>query len=298
VRGIAELTAAETGETPDEMIAEAPQPIDALLARDVLERVVCGVDLTPAGLEAARQAASLVNDDGSLLLVGAVVGDPVAVSAAAGLGGTVVHVPPDEATRARHRAALRDAARAARATFPPTRDELVENQTPLGALLQAIADERATLAVVGSHDWHRLPGIALGSVATHLLHKAPCSILIARPHGARLSRVLVGIDGSGASVLALAVAAELALRLDCGLEKLVAHGGAGVHDLDVVARLAPDVDSTDDPVHALVSKAAPGDVIVVGSRALHGVRALGSVSERVAHRAPCSVLVVRPRLGT
>jgi nucleotide-binding universal stress UspA family protein len=26
---------------------------------------------------------------------------------------------------------------------------------------------------------------------------------------------------------------------------------------------------------------------------LHGVAALGSVSERVAHRAPCSVLVVR-----
>ena len=35
------------------------------------------------------------------------------------------------------------------------------------------------------------------------------------------------------------------------------------------------------------------DLLVVGSRGLHGVRALGSVSERVAHRAPCSVLVVR-----
>jgi nucleotide-binding universal stress UspA family protein len=33
--------------------------------------------------------------------------------------------------------------------------------------------------------------------------------------------------------------------------------------------------------------------LVVGSRGLGGVRALGSVSERVAHRAPVSVLVVR-----
>jgi nucleotide-binding universal stress UspA family protein len=276
------------------MIAETPHSTDALLARDVLERVVCGVDLTPAGLEAARQAASLVNDDGSLLLVGAVVGDPVAVSAAAGLGGTVVHVPPDESTRARHRAALDDAARVARATFPRAQVGLVDDQAPIEALLRAIDDERATLSVVGSHDWRRMSGIALGSVATHLLHKAPCSVLVARPRGDRLTRVRVGIDGSSASVLALAVAAELASRLDCKLEKLVAYGGIAAPSSERVAPFAPDVESADDPIRALLSSAAAGDVIVVGSRGLHGVRALGSVSERIAHRAPCSVLVVRP----
>ena len=35
-------------------------------------------------------------------------------------------------------------------------------------------------------------------------------------------------------------------------------------------------------------------LVVVGSRGLGGVKALGSVSERVAHLAPCSVLVARP----
>lgn len=35
------------------------------------------------------------------------------------------------------------------------------------------------------------------------------------------------------------------------------------------------------------------DRVGLGNRGLHGVRALGSVSERVAHRASCSVLVVR-----
>ena len=34
-------------------------------------------------------------------------------------------------------------------------------------------------------------------------------------------------------------------------------------------------------------------LIVLGARGLSGVSALGSVSERVAHQAPCSVLVVR-----
>ena len=35
------------------------------------------------------------------------------------------------------------------------------------------------------------------------------------------------------------------------------------------------------------------DLIVVGSRGLRGLRALGSLSERIAHEARCSVLVVR-----
>jgi nucleotide-binding universal stress UspA family protein len=34
------------------------------------------------------------------------------------------------------------------------------------------------------------------------------------------------------------------------------------------------------------------DLVVVGSRGVHGLRALGSVSERVAHQAHCTALVV------
>ena len=44
---------------------------------------------------------------------------------------------------------------------------------------------------------------------------------------------------------------------------------------------------------ALVEAAADADLLVVGSRGLHGFKALGSVSERVAYEAACSVLVVR-----
>jgi nucleotide-binding universal stress UspA family protein len=275
------------------MPTDVLHPNHVRVGKDVFERVVCGVDLTAAGLEAARQAAGLVNDGGSLLLVTAVVGEPVAVTSAAGLGGTVAHTAPDESTRARHRAALANAERAAQGAFPRTRVSLIDDD-PLDALLDAIRDERATLAVVGSHDYRRLPGITLGSVATHLVHKAPCSVLIARPHGNRPGRVLAGIDGSTESMLALAVARDLALRLDGQLETLVAYGGRPVHDLDAVVRLAPDVATFDEPVHALVSQATAADVIVLGSRALRGLHALGSVSERVAHRAPCSVLVVRP----
>jgi nucleotide-binding universal stress UspA family protein len=43
----------------------------------------------------------------------------------------------------------------------------------------------------------------------------------------------------------------------------------------------------------LLDASVESDLLVVGSRGLHGPRALGSVSERVGHRALCSVLVVR-----
>lgn len=47
------------------------------------------------------------------------------------------------------------------------------------------------------------------------------------------------------------------------------------------------------PVEALAASAADADLLVVGSRGLHGLKSLGSVSERVAHQAECSVLIVR-----
>jgi nucleotide-binding universal stress UspA family protein len=51
------------------------------------------------------------------------------------------------------------------------------------------------------------------------------------------------------------------------------------------------------PEHALVETARRGaaDLIVVGHRGLSGVARvlLGSVSEYVAHHAPCSVLIAR-----
>jgi nucleotide-binding universal stress UspA family protein len=52
-------------------------------------------------------------------------------------------------------------------------------------------------------------------------------------------------------------------------------------------------DLPDDPVTALVAAAADADLVVVGSRSLHGLGSLGSVSERVAHQARASVLIVR-----
>ena len=47
--------------------------------------------------------------------------------------------------------------------------------------------------------------------------------------------------------------------------------------------------------HDAIARVGDGvDLIVMGARGLKGAKALGSVSERVAHKAASSVLVVRP----
>jgi nucleotide-binding universal stress UspA family protein len=128
------------------------------------------------------------------------------------------------------------------------------------------------------------------------VHEAPCSVLVVRKPAAPAAfprSIVVGVDGSSQAEVAYAVASELTDRFGATLRPLAASGGKYV-DTDGLGRQLPElaVDSR-EPVDALTAAAARADLLVVGSRGLHGLRALGSVSERVAQRANCSVLVVR-----
>ena len=154
---------------------------------------------------------------------------------------------------------------------------------------------RATLVALGDHGNSRSVGILLGTTATTLLHEAPCSVLLARPPADQSgfpSSIVVGIDGSSTALLAFEAARELGERLGVPVRVLVASGGKPVH-IDGL-RSVPGLEWDDrKPLDALLDASANTDLLVVGSRGLHGYAALGSVSERVAHRAACSVLVVR-----
>ena len=104
--------------------------------------------------------------------------------------------------------------------------------------------------------------------------------------------ILAGVDGSSASRRALEVARELGSRLNVPIQAVAASGGKPVH-WDGLRDVEGLRWSEQGPVNALVEMSAAVDLLVLGSRGLHGLAALGSVSERVANRTFCSVLVVR-----
>ncbi|HZD87507.1 MAG TPA: universal stress protein [Gaiellaceae bacterium] len=257
-------------------------------AESVFARVVVGVDGSAQGFEACRQAARLA-PPGALLEAVAVVHLSDAVHAAFRAAEVA-----DELGLAADRA-LDRAAR----ILGETAETRFVNGFAVTALIREIEATGATLVALGSHGHRRSAEMLLGGVSGDMLHQAPCSVLIARrPAGETVERVfprsiVVGVDGSPEAALALAAAAELVERLGARLRVVVAAGGKGVNLSEARAQ-APGLDEVPGrPVPALVEAARAADLLVVGSRGLHGFAALGSVSERVAHEASCSVLVVR-----
>jgi nucleotide-binding universal stress UspA family protein len=139
-----------------------------------------------------------------------------------------------------------------------------------------------------------------------------------------ISTIAVGTDGSGTATEAVAVAADLAQRLDAKLVLLSAfqgsgktpvdHGGASVElqwamstaaqvqeilvrteaDLKAKAIDCTTVVDEGDPADVLVRLATEcgADLLVIGNKGMQR-RVLGSVPNTVAHKAPCSVLVVK-----
>jgi nucleotide-binding universal stress UspA family protein len=139
-----------------------------------------------------------------------------------------------------------------------------------------------------------------------------------------ISTIAVGTDGSGTATEAVAVAADLAQRLDAKLVLLSAFQGSGKAPVDhsgasverqwamstaaqvqeILVRTEADlkakaIDCTTvvdegDPADVLVRLATEcgADLLVIGNKGMQR-RVLGSVPNTVIHKAPCSVLVVK-----
>jgi nucleotide-binding universal stress UspA family protein len=162
-------------------------------------------------------------------------------------------------------------------------------------LRHVCAENDATLLALGGRSSSRFLGMMVGETASSLLHDAARSVLFARPQGGQRwhpNRILLGLDGSEYSLAALAVADELAGRLGSEVHVLTATGGKTVGREGSWTERVSEW-ASGDPVSALRDRSVRADLVVIGSRGLHGVRALGSVSERVAHRSHCSTLVVQ-----
>lgn len=265
----------------------APAPVHG-----VWDRVVCAVDLTPASVTAARQAAWLMPAAAKLTLC--VVASPEAIE-----GGVLL----DSSLMDKARTGL-ERTQSQFAAFHESELHLREGP-PIHRLLEELRAEQATMVAVGSHRHNRAAGIALGSVARAMLHEAACSVLVAHAGdetaldapATNRGDVVVGFDGSGGARRALGVGRELAARLSLNLRVLVATGdahppGPGWSRDELGENLAV----SEDPraaVDALTHASGSAGLLVLGSRHLRGIPALASVSERVAPRASCPVLVVR-----
>jgi nucleotide-binding universal stress UspA family protein len=167
---------------------------------------------------------------------------------------------------------------------------------PVPVLRMARDEAEATLLALGGRLSSRLLGILLGDTVTELLHDGRCSALIARPapEGAwEPRRLVVGMDGSPAALAALQAADDIASRLGANVE-VVAAGGVAAQPGDAGWTKRIDRREDSSPAAALIERSRDADLVVFGSSGLRGLRELGSVSEKVAHQAACSVLVVSP----
>jgi nucleotide-binding universal stress UspA family protein len=196
---------------------------------------------------------------------------------------------------------------------------------PARALLDAAGD--ADLLAVGPRGRNELKGLALGSVTQTCLHHAPCPVAVVRGNDEPAAesgtgaRIVAGVDGSETSDRALRWALDdararggivaavhawnvpFSMSLTPGTRDHSAFEEAAQRLLDQAvdgtAAEYPDVrvervlvDAS--PADALLGAAREAALVVVGGRGVGGFRGLllGSVSQQLAHHAPCPVVVV------
>lgn len=179
------------------------------------------------------------------------------------------------------------------------------------------------LLVVGCRGHRPVARVLLGSTSGTVAAHAPCPVLVVR--GLRTRRhgpVVVGSDGSSASAVAVAFAADMAEREGTGLSAVLAlppvtdamgfvsgwdEGQITAARVELSRSLAgvaadhPGIIVSEDliqahPVDALLRHARDARAVVVGSRGAGGVPALvlGSVSRGLLLHSPAPVAVVRP----
>lgn len=255
--------------------------------------IVCGVNGSRADAETVRQAALLCGPEGRL--------DIFCVLDEHGYG------PTEQATIApsRGEAAIDKARRSAKELGVVARTCIVHGASAWESLSQLSSG--ADLLVLGSRGGSRAGGIMLGSVATEAVHRAHVPVLVARPTpGAPFpEQILLASDGSPCSRVAAELAVAIARIHESEITILTAgdESQAQRHELAEEAATIkfltgrdPVVVTRTEPARAVIEEYARSErpsLVVVGSGGKLGIRALGSVSEHVAHNVRASVLVAR-----
>ena len=257
-------------------------------------RIVCGIDGSRSSPVAIEQAIALSGLNTALVFV--------CVRETRGAGATrQATISADRAD-----ATLETAVALAREAGIDAAAEILPGHDPRSVLLDEAS--RSDLLVVASHGGSRAGGIALGSTASAAVHRARVPVLVARrpPAGVDFPhRILVATDGSRDASRAVELTARIGhrhhasvyvLSVDPGAHGDPSHIAVDAVDLSAALGREPTILRVSGHADERILETAASEkaaLVAVGSRGLKGVRALGSISERVAHHAPCSVLVAR-----
>ena len=141
------------------------------------------------------------------------------------------------------------------------------------------------------------------------MHAAKLPVLVARrpPEGRRFPRdILVATDGSPDARRGIELAGRIAGAHDSRIALVLVSEGHAQHEgtleedavtvREETGMLPATIEEFGRSAEGIaeVTRRERVSLLIVGSRGLGGARRLGSVGERLAHEASCSVLVARP----
>ena len=185
-----------------------------------------------------------------------------------------------------------------------------ERGSAADVLVSLAKDEHADLLVVGNKGMTGAARFLLGSVPDSVSHRAPCDLLIVKTTGATSSRdgpalyrrILLATDGSHTSLEA--VKRGFGLAGSVGATPILFYAGhpktAEIVFAEVTREFLPagmlqTESATGDPADAISKVVSAGyDLVVLGNKGMvGGGRQAGSVPDKVSHRAPTDLLIVR-----
>jgi nucleotide-binding universal stress UspA family protein len=280
------------------------QPAPDAGATPVFADVLCAIRGKEGGFAAVEQAALLAGTQGRLTLL-------AVTSFRSGGTHRAPAIGPGQATEI-----LRGAEAIAQQVGVPYEREVDPRSPPARVILDWSTGFDLLALGAPPSSWPAM-WLSVG-VGNKAIEGFTTPLLVARPlaDGRRFGeRVIVASDGTEASHAVVDMAAQLArangshvtLVHALGRESRIKRGrqrereaaleeqeqtlkrtlASGTSEVVVEQGRAPDV------IKSAVA-AAGASLVVMGSRGLDGVRAMGSVSRRVVHQAPCSVLLAPP----